>query len=155
VPLKGAAGPAVKGTCSGIDSIPLLSPLNFFETLPVLPGYFKDVHARHVEKWSVLMFCAIASTLRLAVASAITLVIVCLAAEAGDATRLESSSVLSRYQAYAEQVTAECIRNRAYGLSTNGLPLIEFCQKQGNTAAMQVHPQLGAAQPRLGGANRP
>ena len=66
---------------------------------------------------------------------------------AGDAARGGSATTLSSYADYARSVSAECERNRAYGLGTGGLPLKVFCAKLGQQAALQkhkeLHPELG------------
>ena len=87
---------------------------------------------------------------RIGIASIITLVLASSMAVAGE-DRHEPQSILSRYKAYAEEVSAECLKNRAYGLPTGGLPLVIFCEKEGNTAAIQMHSQPAGAQARRGG----
>jgi hypothetical protein len=49
---------------------------------------------------------------------------------------------MSSYADYARTVSAECERNRAYGLGTGGLPLKVFCAKLGQRAALQKHKEL-------------
>jgi hypothetical protein len=84
------------------------------------------------------------------VAAALSLTSIAAAAEGG---RVESPTVLSSYQGYAEQVTAECVRNKAYGLSTNGMPLAMFCKREGDMAAMGIAHQIGPAPNRPGGGS--
>ncbi|HZS85332.1 MAG TPA: hypothetical protein VFA50_20845 [Stellaceae bacterium] len=50
-----------------------------------------------------------------------------------------SATTMSAYADYAREVSAECIRNRAYGLRTAGLPLKAYCAQLGNAAALKKH----------------
>jgi hypothetical protein len=80
------------------------------------------------------------STLRLVAVAALSLAGVEAAAQGPDP--LEAPTFLSAYKSYSEQVAAECVRNRAYGLTTNGLPLKLFCRRQGDLAAMKVQQDM-------------
>jgi hypothetical protein len=71
--------------------------------------------------------------------------LVSFASVAETSEKLESPAALSRYAAYARQIAEECVRNHAYGLSTNGLSLNSFCQRMGNTEAIKVHSQNDCA----------
>jgi hypothetical protein len=65
-----------------------------------------------------------------------------------------SATTLSAYGDYAKEVSAECVRNRAYGLSTNGLSLPLFCARLGNEQALAKHRQLHP-DPQGGSSSRP
>ena len=75
------------------------------------------------------------------IAAASTALAIATASPATSADQLDAPMALSAHQGYAAQVAAECMRNRAYGLSTNGLPLKAFCEIEGNTAAMKTQYQ--------------
>jgi hypothetical protein len=64
------------------------------------------------------------------------------AAPVAGAEKGASATTLSAYGDYAKEVSAECIRNRAYGLSTNGVSLPVFCARLGNEQALRKHRQL-------------
>ena len=68
---------------------------------------------------------------------------------AADAGKGGSATTLSAYGDYAKEVSAECVRNRAYGLSTNGVSLSLFCARLGNEQALrkqlQLHPDSQAS----------
>jgi hypothetical protein len=99
---------------------------------------------------TAMMNIANLRTLRLASAAGAAMILLCLAAHAEDAARASAPSDLSSHKSYAEEVAAECLRNRAYGLSTNGLSLKNFCDRLGNTAALQARAKFGGAQGRPG-----
>ena len=65
-----------------------------------------------------------------------------LSAQVEGAEKSASATTLSAYGDYAKEVTTECVRNRAYGLSTNGLNLSVFCARLGNEKALLKHRQL-------------
>jgi hypothetical protein len=58
------------------------------------------------------------------------------------AEQSSSATTLSAYGDYAKEVAAECVRNRAYGLSTGGVTLPVFCARLGNEKALLKHRQL-------------
>jgi hypothetical protein len=74
------------------------------------------------------------------------------AASAAEAAEGPASpgSAMSSTARYAREVTAECIRNHAYGLATNGMKLAAFCEMLGHTESLKLHrsavpPQTHAA----------
>jgi hypothetical protein len=69
-----------------------------------------------------------------------------MASPASHGEQLDSPTVLSTQKSYSEEVAAECLRNRAYGLSTAGLPLKLFCEQQGILAAMKIQHDIAVAQ---------
>ncbi len=64
------------------------------------------------------------------------------AAPVAAAEKTGSATTLSAYGDYAKEVSAECVRNHAYGLSTNGVSLPVFCSRLGNEQALRKHRQL-------------
>ena len=66
----------------------------------------------------------------------------CLPFPVAAAEKSASATTLSTYGDYAKEVSAECVRNRAYGLSTNGLSVPMFCARLGNEQALAKHRQL-------------
>jgi hypothetical protein len=93
---------------------------------------------------------AIGSVLRLSVVAMLTLAGPAAAAGSDSSLGLPMT-MLSSYRGYAEQVAAECLRNRAYGLTTNGMPLKAFCQRQGDIAAMAVAQRIAPERARAAG----
>jgi hypothetical protein len=75
------------------------------------------------------------------IATASTALAIATLSPATRADQLDAPTALSGHQGYAAQVAAECMRNRAYGLSTNGLLLKAYCDIEGNTAAMEAQYQ--------------
>jgi len=78
----------------------------------------------------------------LGVACLVPVALMSFASLAEDAPRVGSPMALSRIADYARQVAEECVRHKAYGLSTNGLSLSNFCQHMANTEAMKLHSKL-------------
>ena len=68
-------------------------------------------------------------------------------AAAQEPAKAASATTLSGYGDYAAEVTRECLNNRAYGLSTGGVPLKAFCSKLGNEAALKKRQLLQPAAP--------
>ena len=78
----------------------------------------------------------------------------CLPFPVTGAEKTGSATSFSAYGDYAKEISAECLRNRAYGLNTNGLSLPMFCAKLGNEQALAKHRQLHP-DPQSGSSGRP
>jgi hypothetical protein len=113
------------------------SRASLVKTTPTIPSVVVG-RAAHESTWMIATKLAG----RLAAAAAILLVLN-LPGGAAEPERLDSPTALSGASRYAREVTAECMRNKAHGLSTKGMPLALFCEREGTMAAFQAGQRAG------------